>query len=63
MDACDERLEVLYLGVPASSYKLIGVSIPGQNWWEDYGSPMMDNFAYRLMFRSQRQFQRPTTIC
>lgn len=33
-------------GRSGGSYKLIGVSIPGQNWWEDYGSPMMDNFAY-----------------
>src|SRR5208337_864661 len=27
-------------GRSGGSYNLIGVTIPEQNWWDDYGSPM-----------------------
>jgi hypothetical protein len=33
-------------GRKGGAYNLIGVTTPEQNWWDDYGSPMMDSFTY-----------------
>jgi hypothetical protein len=33
-------------GRSGNSFNLVGVTRPMENWWDDYGSSMMDNFSY-----------------